>query len=84
MKAYITRYALTQGILEVEADELPPYRRRAAEIMFQLPGYYLQYCRVPDWHRTKEEAVAHAEKMRIKTIASLKTKLAKLEQLSFP
>lgn len=84
MKAYLTTYALTQGILEVEAVELPSRGKRKAMIEFDLLGYWARYCSAPYWHRTKEEAVAHAEKMRIKTIASLKIKLAKLEQLSFP
>lgn len=83
MTCFITKYALTQGILEVEGTELPARRRRHPEIEFKLPGFWEQYCKMPDWHRDKPAAIARAEQMRLSAIASLKKKLAKLELLTF-
>lgn len=36
-----------------------------------------------DWHRTKESAIAKAEEMRKKKIASLKKQIEKLEKMEF-
>ena len=36
-----------------------------------------------DWHRTEADAVARAEQMRVKKIASLEKQIAKLKKLSF-
>jgi hypothetical protein len=37
----------------------------------------------PDWHTTPEAAIARAEEMRTKKIASLKKQIAKLEAMTF-
>ena len=83
MKVWITKYALTEGILEGEAKD------NADSDMVSLlrTGHWLN---VPfptfhgsDWHRTEAEAVAHANKMVAKKIASLKKSLAKFEKMKF-
>lgn len=78
--AYITKYALTSGIKQVEVedcfDSAPDMIREVAE---RFPAYY----HGDDWHRTREEAVQRAEEMRKAKIASVKKQLARLEKLSF-
>jgi hypothetical protein len=82
MKAYITRFALTNGIEEVDgkvADTQPTmfvYRTEESRLANM-------YAHGNDWHKTYEAAVARAEVMRSKKIASLKKSLAKLEALVF-
>lgn len=81
MTVYITKYALTQGIL----------KREAISTDFHADGY-LHLARVnwpadvfgsKDWTRSFVEARAKAERMRKAKIASLSKQIAKLEAMSF-
>lgn len=77
--AYITKYALTEGIISVEVTlgHFPGVVREVGEArwVYTYAG--------ADWHRTREAAVASAEKMRAKRIASLEKQIAKLKALDF-
>ena len=79
-KAFITKYAMTQGILEREVEV-------CAEVSTQMvkgTGVFECYHgEGRDWHRTREGAVARAEEMRRKKIASLKNTIKKLEATKF-
>lgn len=78
MKAFITKYSLTSGIEEVDAELCEGGR------MISISNrQYSQYEHIPNWHRTREAAVAKAETMRVAKIASLRKSIAKLEKLSF-
>jgi hypothetical protein len=44
---------------------------------------YASHFHRPDWHETKEAAIARAEVMRKKKLASLKKQISRLEALSF-
>lgn len=78
MKAFITRYALTKGIIEVEA-------REGSDGWFGPKGQEEWCWRFPlaAWHRTRKAAISRAEEMRVKKIASLKKQITKLENLKF-
>lgn len=76
MKAYITRYALTQGILEVEGELSERY---ATMFCCKRTGFTSQNYHGSDWHLTLEAAQAHAEKMVAKKIVSLTKSLAQLK-----
>lgn len=78
MKAFITKYALTQGILEVEGE-------------LDTKGEYLHWKEDGSWlrqftHRrhfcaTLMEALAVAETMRVKKVSSLEKACARLRSL---
>lgn len=82
MIVYSTRYALTGGIEQIEAEET------AYEGMLAYSGgvagnsLYL-HGEGKDWHRTHEAAVARAEAMRTAKIVSLKKQVAELEAMRF-
>ena len=79
MKAYITKYALSDGILEAdgETSENNPD-------MFSLPmTCHFFHGEGKEWHRTFEDAVSRANEMRVKKISSLKKQIAKLEKMIF-
>lgn len=80
MRVWITKYALTTGIIEAEAEECEHDMIRAHENSF-CPSYYHKEGR--DWHRTKESAIAKAEEMRQKKISSLKKQIKKMEDMKF-
>lgn len=77
MKVFITKYALTQGIIETDDAEICSI----AEKMISSPKYGFFHGK--DWHDTQAEAIAFAEEMRTKKIASLKKQIAKLEKINF-
>ena len=83
MKVYITKYALTRGILlkEVKWDE----RDARWAIIPPTKTTYEQYYRDEgvEWHRTWESALARAEEMRRSKIVSLNKQLTKMHELKF-
>lgn len=76
MKVYITKYALSRGIIETDAVECESFPDMIETKDF---GYF----QGSDWHRTMEAAVAMAEEMRLKKIESLKKQIEKLEGMKF-
>jgi predicted translin family RNA/ssDNA-binding protein len=77
--AYITKYALTHGIFEREVEDC-----------FEISSTMVKDCKNShntyhrgEWHRSKDEAVAKAEAMRRKKIASLQASMKKLSDLKF-
>lgn len=79
MKVWITKYALTTGIEEVEAEVT-----ESRGSMIQVTGrQFGTYYHKPFWHTSREEAVAHAELLRAKKLKSLRKAIAKLESLQF-
>lgn len=75
MKAWITKYALTAGIHEMNVEERGNGMVVCGLTVFHGEGR--------EWHRTREAAVVQAEKMRTRRIAALKKSLAAMEKLSF-
>lgn len=82
--AWVTKYALTHGIFSTPVrlcqnsttsmvSDLHPDRDKHGGTNYHGN----------DWHRTREEAIAHAEKMRVKKIASLEKSIAKFKALDF-
>lgn len=79
-KVYITKYALSKGILEKEAeivDFLTGHKRAFVE------GDFLSYGIGSEAFLKKEDAIENAEKRRRKKIESLKKKIKELENLKF-
>lgn len=79
IKVFITKYALTEGITEVDAElcDIP------GMILVKKKGYFDSYYHGEDWHRTRESAVKRAELMRDKAIKSAEKKIQKLKNLQF-
>ena len=75
---YITKYALSQGILKVEAEIVSG----GTMISWRPEGKYTlrQYFhgRGRDWHTTLESAMKRAEDMRLRKVASLNKQLHKI------
>lgn len=78
MKIFSTKYALTQGIQELEAEECGNGLVRVSAEW----SYYL-HKEGKEWHKTIGSAVKIAEEMRLKKIASLKKNLSKYENMYF-
>jgi hypothetical protein len=75
MKAYVTKLALTKGIIELDDPKI-------------FEGYVVigrldQLIRPIEWFNNRQSAVECAEEMRINKIASLRKQIAKLESMKF-
>lgn len=79
MKAWITKYALTQGIFVKEAEiNLAPDSRM---ITIKSISYRKEYYCKPDWYETEAEARANAEDRRQAKLCSLKKQIDYIEKL---
>jgi hypothetical protein len=78
-KIWVTRYALTSGIFEAEAEVENHSEGMAVVPQNYETGEYKKYFHGKDWHLTKESAIKRAEEMRVKKISSLQ----KLENMTF-
>lgn len=78
-KVFITKYALTKGIKEIEADII---RSRFGNEEYVIDDSYSYFLR-KDAFTDKSEALKKAEEMKIRKIASLRKQIEKLEKLSF-
>jgi hypothetical protein len=81
-KVFITKYALTNGIEEVEMDVSLNDGNFKKKCYGKYNGFSQGFYN-DDFHLTKEEALKDAEERRKKKIESLKKQITKLERLSF-
>ena len=81
MKVWITKYALTQGIIEDDAEICINTDKTGNMISCGIGNYY--HGEGKEWHKTKESAIKKSEEMRQKKIESLKKQIEKLERMRF-
>ena len=82
MKIWITKYALTKGILCVDAEE--GYDASSMMIYEDEIGHRTYvHGEGREWHMTLDSAVTKANDMKCAKINSLKKQLKKLEALEF-
>ncbi len=81
MKVWITKYALTAGISEAEARLCSANNDMVEVVKSGVSTYYHGEGR--EWHRTKEQALAQAEQMRVDKIASLEKQIDRLRKLTW-
>jgi hypothetical protein len=82
MKVWITKYALSVGIIEADAKESAAY---PGMVVIRREGRFDEcfHNEGKDWHRTLTFAQTRADKMRVAKIASLEKQIAKLRALTF-
>lgn len=80
MKVWITKYALTQGLFEMNAEIID----RGVKHVYargKTPTGHSLFTR--EWTKTREEAVEKAEKMKKARIASLKRSITNMQAKTF-
>jgi hypothetical protein len=80
MIVYITKYALTDGILEVDAvidteRDMVSYKRKDSSFRSYAHG------KGRDWHESPASAYSKFEFMRARKIETMKKKISKLEAM---
>lgn len=79
---YVTKYALTQGVLEVQAKVIPSASGDFIE--WKSPGSsFGQYAHGNDWHYSQEQANQRANEMVAKKIKTTEKLLTRLKALKF-
>lgn len=81
MKVWITKWALTDGIVECEAEQTS--MPSLISIKNNDRGKTYVHGEGKDWHRCLLDAIHRAELMRVKKIDSLRVQVERLEKLSF-
>ena len=79
MKVWITKYALTKGIIEADGE---PYGLEWVSASWDN-GYKCNDFKQGEWFDTKERAIKKAEEMCQKKIENLKKQIKKLEEMRF-
>jgi hypothetical protein len=84
MKIWNTKHALSQGVIEQDAEYVAEFVSDKYAVVKWPNGVteYL-YKEGKDWHRTRESALARADVMRKERIASLRNQIVRLEALNF-
>ena len=77
MKVWITKYALTEGITQLEAEPT------SFPAMIKISAHEYCHGEGKEWHRTEADAIACAEIMRLAKIASLEKQIAKYRAMTF-
>lgn len=81
MKVWITRYALTVGIFEVDAEQSD---RTSGMVSYKRsPDSLMEFAHGKDWHVMRETAVARAEEMKIAKLQSLEKQIKKVSKITF-
>lgn len=79
---WVTKYALTSGIFEVDARHC----LETSDKMIEVKGegaFSTAHYHKPDWHTSREDAVARACEMRDKKVSSMEKKLKRLRDMEF-
>lgn len=79
MIVYVTKWALTRGIVEVEVEEPTP-AALGMVVDTSNPAGHLYYHK-GQWHRNRNDALDAAWVMRDKRLASLERSIRKLEAM---
>lgn len=80
MKVFITKHALTLGVVEIEAEII--HLQNYTLCKGNYNGFKNCFLK-GDFHFTKEAAIKKAEEMRLKKIASLEKQLVKYKNKRF-
>lgn len=81
---YITKYALTRGIIFMPAEILERAVRNSKEKFCRVKSFNgYTYFFEGQYYLDKEEAIEAAERMRERKIESLKKQINKLRELKF-
>lgn len=81
MKVYITKWALTKGVLVVEAEPLQGSREHVV-VKGAVPWQDYKFG-LGEWHATAEQAEKRANTLRDKRVEQLEAQAQKLRETNF-
>lgn len=83
MKVFITKFALTKGIFEIEAERCMSVSPDMIKDVAKVSSRYWYHGEGNEWHSTMESAIKKAKEMRKAKIISLQKQIDKLDKLKF-
>ena len=78
MLVWITKYALTKGIYQIDAEG-----SATSTMVVGKVGGYRQCFHKNEWFESKEDAIANAEERRIKKLQSLDKQIKNVSSIKF-
>lgn len=79
MKVWISKYALSTGIFEMEVESVS----EDGEAVYGKELFQSFHGKGKEWHEFEEDAKRRAEEMRQKKISSLNKQIDKLQKMRF-
>lgn len=79
MKVWITKYALTKGIFEMDVES----QSEDGKAVYGKAWNQCFHGQGVEWCKTRAAAIVRSEEMKRKKIVSLKTQIEKLEKMKF-
>ena len=80
MMVFITKYALTRGIMRFDVERINIEKHYV--VVKNSRGFTTMFFR-NDWHRTKQDALDRVEQMREAKLKSLKKSIERISQMKF-
>lgn len=77
---YITKYALTQGIIEIDTDTLDSYNINKCRLYVTDKTNSKTSYNTKEWYAVKSFALEDAERRRARKIESIQKQIEKLEK----
>jgi len=79
MKVYVTKWCLTQGILELEVE----LSQKFPDMVSPVDRKWMASFHNGEWYETFDAAAGRADQARVRKITSLKKQIAKLGAMRF-
>lgn len=84
MKVFVTKYALSDGIREVEVKQSEQTPRMVTVVTANPHAWAVNYHgEGKDWHRTREAAVWRAKEMQELQLKALARRIERIKKLKF-
>ena len=83
MRVWVTKYALTKGILPREVEVCEGTSIDMVKVLGGNRWAEHYHGEGREWHRTRESATKRAAEMRDKKLKSLRKQIARLENMDF-
>lgn len=82
MKVFITKYAMTKGIIEMDGERCTSFGSPDMIVVGVKNGFQ-QFYHGEDWHRSRESAVKRANEMQSAKLASIDKQRKRIATLTF-
>lgn len=80
MKAFVTKYALTKGIIEFEGEIKSDGKIFSGK---RPNGKHYEYFHGKDFHLDIESAIKDCERRKVQKLESIKKQIVKIEKIKF-
>lgn len=80
MKVWISKYALTEGLLQLEVEQSDQFPEMVSDARMHLRAFHGEG---REWHRTRADAVVRAKQMQRDKLRSLQKQIERVKAIDF-